>query len=601
MNDTKKFLNQIMGNLPKDCFFNICIFKNGKPTSTYFQNIDKAVNFVQAAAKKQLDIFLMTGFTRADLGPHGKGKKSDIVGMMGLHADLDFKLSKEGADTACNQALDFLYGFGADPSIIVHSGGGFHPWLLFKEPLMIENGDFQPFEIMNKRYQKTIDEKSSKFDWKALDSCFECNRLLRIPGTFNCKPEHNLRPVKLLKTSGRRYGDLSEFDEFLIPEDQIQVSSAPPEQALKEISAGLDLNPHAEPPADMLDEFCNTDPRFKATWQRKRTKKDLKDQSHSGYSMALVNFLVQAEAEDQLIADFVIAFYRRHGGDMKKATRRDYIPRTIAKVRRDYAEKDADEIIESANLLRDTPDNISKKKITTALFLKLGIRIVSITRYIQDDPQYVIKTDKGDIRVNCTKDLITRTRFRNLIAAKLKFFIRISEYQWPFVVQLLLDLCTDAEIGPEGKILENIPNWIREYINRNATAEDFYKIIKSKYPYYDRPFYKDGHYYIKIEYFLAFLEGRSYTFNLTSKKLAVDLAQNKCKSKPFNNLKIDGNYTTRRFWKIPHLIAVPEVETEDEEDAEEQPEYPPHLEDLSEEFQHEAAKKTIKLKRFFDS
>ena len=61
-----------------------------------------------------------------------------------------------------------------------------------------------------------------------------------------------------------------------------------------------------------------------------------------------------------------------------------------------------------------------------------------------------------------------------------------------------------------------------------------------------------------------------------------------CKSESviFNNLVINGKKTTRHFWKIPHSIANPEGEVEDEEEEE----YKPLWEDLSEEFKDEFAR-----------
>jgi hypothetical protein len=584
-NESRKFLNEIFGNKPDGTFINICVIKNEITKSNWFQDIEKAAVFVESLYKNPVDVYLQCGFTNSDLGPHRRGKKVDIAGVMALFMDIDFKSAKKPkCPPGLQEALSLVNDHGTDPSIINHSGNGVHSWWCLKEPLIFENGDFQTFEMANRRMQETIKFRASERGWSGLDSTFDCTRLLRIPGTFNCKEDTNLRPVKIVSNNGRRYGDLSEFDEFLIPEDQIQKSEIVTMEDRSKISQGLVLNPNAEPPADMLDDFLETDLRFKDTWQRKRTKKDLKDQSASGYTMSLVDFLVEAGLEDQIIADFVISFYRRHGEDMEKAIRPDYIPRTIVKARKFYAEKNADETIETANLLRGHPSDISKKQAITAVSQKLGIKIKSIKKYTQDNPEYLIQTDQGDIRLPSVEELIRPSRLQSFIAAKLGFYIRYNTRTWPHIAQLLLDICEEVEMGPEGKITENIPLWIREYLIGRET-DSFYRIVKSNYPHFDQSFHKDGFFYIRLGYFLRYLEVASQIFNLTPKKLAVDMRICGCESVPFPNLVIYGKKTTRCFWKIPHSISIPEVE-DDEEDEEE---YKPQFEDLSDEFKDEHA------------
>jgi len=50
----------------------------------------------------------------------------------------------------------------------------------------------------------------------------------------------------------------------------------------------LSINPNATVPDDLLNRLMARDPGFKKTWLRQR--EDLKDQSQSGYDLALANF-----------------------------------------------------------------------------------------------------------------------------------------------------------------------------------------------------------------------------------------------------------------------------------------------------------------------
>ncbi len=97
-------------------------------------------------------------------------------------------------------------------------------------------------------------------------------------------------------------------------------------------TSDLVLHQDANPPADKLKKMLKDD-RFLETWEFKRA--DLNDNSLSGHDLALASQLVVVDCEDQEIADFIIAFRRRHGDgkDLKKALRLDYIQSTIDKAR----------------------------------------------------------------------------------------------------------------------------------------------------------------------------------------------------------------------------------------------------------------------------
>ncbi len=67
--------------------------------------------------------------------------------------------------------------------------------------------------------------------------------------------------------------------------------------------------------------------RFRNTWLRQRH--DLKDQSNSGYDMALACFGAAAGLSEQQIVDLVVHHRAHHGQEQR--TRLDYFQRTIAK------------------------------------------------------------------------------------------------------------------------------------------------------------------------------------------------------------------------------------------------------------------------------
>jgi hypothetical protein len=136
------------------------------------------------------------------------------------------------------------------------------------------------------------------------DRLSDLARVLRIPGTINHKDPANPKDVTVLSSTDHRY-NLSDFEEFLdgagIPDPEAE------EQATREWAERfadkppLVINVNARIPQETLDGWMAADMRFRNTWLRQRH--DLKDQSQSGYDMALAAFGAQAGLTEQQIVE----------------------------------------------------------------------------------------------------------------------------------------------------------------------------------------------------------------------------------------------------------------------------------------------------------
>ena len=91
----------------------------------------------------------------------------------------------------------------------------------------------------------------------------------------------------------------------------------------------LVLDPDAEPPEYKFEALLEDDD-FEMIWKHKKRLPSLSD-----YDWRLACDAIDADWDDQEIANLIIAFRRRHGkaDDLAKALRKDYIPNTIAKAR----------------------------------------------------------------------------------------------------------------------------------------------------------------------------------------------------------------------------------------------------------------------------
>ena len=160
----------------------------------------------------------------------------------------------------------------------------------------------------------------------------------------------------------RRY-NLSDFQEYLddtaIPDPEAQEKAAR-EWAERFADKPLVINTDARIPQEMLDGWMAADMRFKNTWLRQRH--DLKDQSQSGYDLALANFGTEAGLTEQQIVDLIIHHRRQYG--QKPRTRLDYFQRTIAKASRQSPGADAPAVLPARRLQAPRPATLRPRART---------------------------------------------------------------------------------------------------------------------------------------------------------------------------------------------------------------------------------------------
>lgn len=116
-----------------------------------------------------------------------------------------------------DEALELVRRFPLPPSMIVHTGGGIQPYWLLQEPATADE------------YRAIVD--SWETTWRQIahpihvDSVFNIDRVLRIPGTVNRK-EGLARPVELHDHTGTRYG-LDDLEQYLVEPTPTQRPAAP--------------------------------------------------------------------------------------------------------------------------------------------------------------------------------------------------------------------------------------------------------------------------------------------------------------------------------------------------------------------------------------
>jgi hypothetical protein len=327
----RAFLNLLWGAKPNEHYILLWTLQDKR--SHWFQDVAEAADFASAAASSQ-DVYVGLALSQTDLGPMRRCKSEEASGICGIGSDLDLKSDAHGVKplpATIPEALKILPA-GMPPSILVLTGNGVHPWWLFKEPLIFDSeGERKDAARVLARWHALLGRNAANHEW-SYDKLSDLARILRIPGTRNLKDSANPKAVTILSVNDRRY-NLSDFEEFLDREgilDAKAQETAAQEWAEKFADKHLVIDLTKRIGQDRIDMWMRDDLRFRNTWLRQRH--DLKDQSQSGYDLALACFGMDAGLSEQEIVTLIIhhrALYSR-----PQRTRVDYFQRTIGKATR---------------------------------------------------------------------------------------------------------------------------------------------------------------------------------------------------------------------------------------------------------------------------
>lgn len=136
------------------------------------------------------------------------GKKVDCLALPALYSDVDYGQAghrKKSKWRTKEQALAAIQAFPLRPSILVHSGGGFQPYWLLKEPFSLENGNYAQVEAIMKGLTLALGGDVGTQD---------ISRILRLPGTYNMKLAGTPRPVEISWSEPERVYSLSDFAQY---------------------------------------------------------------------------------------------------------------------------------------------------------------------------------------------------------------------------------------------------------------------------------------------------------------------------------------------------------------------------------------------------
>jgi hypothetical protein len=265
------------------------------------------------------DVYVHVGLQAADAvgRRRGRGGAEDVVALPAVWADVD--VEKPGARRSYLPSRDaarhLLTTLPIPPTVRVWSGGGFHPWWVLQEALVIDSAAARAHaERLVRRWQAYL---RSQLDGYALDATHDLARVLRVPGTLNTKYG---TPVVLEDASGPRvdFHDLEDccahLPDVVVVKHQVAIDVAV-------------VDPAASPPAAGLARLCATSRLFAQLWRREWAPRD---HSQSGYDFRLATLAAEAGWADADIVALLIAHARTSARSPKSAA---YYTRTLARAR----------------------------------------------------------------------------------------------------------------------------------------------------------------------------------------------------------------------------------------------------------------------------
>lgn len=164
------------------------------PSSYFFSSVSDAANLTIGLCNQGIDVYVGVN---PRIGQ--QGTKDNVHYLSAFHAEIDYgSIGHKKASEFMNyaEALDAINNFHLKPSMVIHSGGGFHCYWILTKPLKVADYGIGTLENVNKALSKALHGDPGTHD---------ISRVLRIPGTFNFKNPENPRSVEIVSIGAATY------------------------------------------------------------------------------------------------------------------------------------------------------------------------------------------------------------------------------------------------------------------------------------------------------------------------------------------------------------------------------------------------------------
>jgi hypothetical protein len=420
-------------------------YKDGK-RHTWCKNIDE----IEKAAEENegKDTYFTVSLYPKSCTSRKQDKASALFGVW-----LDLDVGKPGSSKnyfpTMEEATAWIYDrLAGHWSIIVHSGGGIHLYLLFDEAFWIENADDRS---KARRVAKAFQRYAAENCPYDIDMTFDLSRVMRLPGSTHTGTGEQCHVIDICDTAV----SLSDLIETLPP------------VALGETSqmADDDVDVDVHDLKRRIALIQEVDGTFDSTWRRTRR---FKDKSPSSYCMSIANQLVAAGLNDSEIMS-ALSLWRTTQTDATEKPRSWYRA-TVGKARasqdQNQQEIKFDQVVAEAMIADDT----EKRDAVTMMF---GIPFRRMIRHItpthkghEEKVSYTLEFKDGrTIKLDSSDALMKQHTIRVMMLEKMGVVMkRLKGPQFDAALAVLLSLTEDHELDPEGNTAFAVEQQLRTYV-----------------------------------------------------------------------------------------------------------------------------------------
>lgn len=455
--------------------------RNGVKTSRWGGSPDEAASIAQTAVDRDTNVYFGVGTRRQ--GPHitehERGKAKDVGALYAAWLDIDVQSeahAKQNLPETIEEGMTILEAIPLDPSIIISSGHGLQAYWLFTGPVSVSPMTADGVTQWMRRFNYTFKKFAQRSGWD-VDSTFDLPRVMRVPGSFNCKS--GTEDVTVLEMHPERRYDPADIEEYLIAEDTLPPMSAP-----KPAMGETIVDPNAMYPVEKFDALCENHPDFSDRWFHRRPPSG-SDDSMSSYDMSLASIAATAAWTQQEIVDLLVHHRRKYKelDTGNKETRVDYLRRTAARALQDNASRRAvDHIVtvEVKERRENEPETAAgtdeRVKVFLGISKALNLDIRGLTKYAGDEPVFRIQIGEGSYDLGGIENITSWGKFQNKIASHVgKSLPKMKTDAWARVWEAMLGAATVESIADGGNMREiyraKMARWMENNTVVPASAE----------------------------------------------------------------------------------------------------------------------------------
>ena len=470
---SKVFLDTLFSGKPQNDL--ILIWEKGKSlVSHWFKSTDEADKLIQQLIKdNSSDIYVGCGTRRKNLGMGKKGENGDIYGIGALWLDIDVNNENDPSHERKNnpktfeEARELINFFPLEPTILIHSGHGYHVWWAMKEFWNFETKDHRAVAATTLEEFQRVMKANASAKGLNIDSTFDVARVLRIPGTMNMKKPPHV-PVVMESGPGKSYSMIELTVAIKQCKDKLGITDIV-KQVSGIVSEGTPsqytINTDAQPPHEMWQGLFDHNEKFAQTWRMQR--KDLKDGSNSAYDYSMINFALHNGWSDQHAVDLVMYF--RKTNNLPPKVRRSYFDLALRKVKEDLLKdesvQEVEEILDAIKHDEAMPKEQRRVHVKNHLSTLLNVQVDQIIQYGSDSPEFKIVVGGRLFKIGSIAVLTNQFAFRNAIAVATRIWIPpFKKERWDVIVQALLDAAELEEIGEDETDVGQMKTWLQCYL-----------------------------------------------------------------------------------------------------------------------------------------